>query len=114
MLLRRLALLAILASPACVDARTPQNDASVCATEVECVNRYHTAVLRLQGCLRDARKAGYVDPNASPPPECDGMQAEVNRLTAALARFHEHRAQETGEEGGQGFEVPALPSGKAP
>lgn len=113
MLLRKLALLALLASPACVDARAPHSDAPVCATEIECVNLYHGALLRLQNCRRDARKAAYVSPGVSPPPECDTMALDVNRLAAALARFHEQRAQDTNEEG-QGFEVPALPSGKTP
>jgi hypothetical protein len=102
---RILLLLLFMLSLGCVGARAA-SDEGTCDTDAECTKLYRASLQRLQACLADQRRAGYVGPGGAVPPTCDGLRAENERWAKAVNRFHAQKQ----EDSGGGFEVPPLPA----
>jgi hypothetical protein len=97
---------------ACAEAHTA-GDETACSTEAECTRLYRVSLERLQACLGERRRAGYVGPGSAPPPACEVLKADHERWAAALTRLRGRKQQEAAEEQTGGFEVPPLPPPKA-
>jgi hypothetical protein len=109
---RILLLLFCVMSFGCASPRAASDEGS-CDTLEECTKLYRASLARLQACLAERRRAGYVGPGGAVPPECDGIRTENERWAHSVNRFHAKK-QEGGDGQEGGFEVPPLPSSATP
>jgi hypothetical protein len=106
----RILLLLLFVMPLGCASPRAASDEGTCDTLDACTKLYRASLSRLQACLAERRRAGYVGPGGAVPPECDGIRAENERWAHSVNRFHADKQVGGGEGQGEGFVVPPLPA----